>query len=170
MNENVKRTVLAGGSGFLGQVLAAHFLNAGWEAIVLTRTPGQTSVACRQVGWDARALGPWQRELEGATALVNLTGRSVIRHHDLQGPVNLVAPQPLPNHEMMSVLREVCGVPFGLPATRWMLEVGAFLLRTETELIIKSRRVIPRRLLESGFTFQFSHIQDAFPDLYGRAK
>jgi len=55
----------------------------------------------------------------------------------------------------MGTLRAVCGAPFGLPATRWMLEAGAWLLRTETELIIKSRRVIPGRLMASGFLFRF---------------
>jgi uncharacterized protein (TIGR01777 family) len=89
----------------------------------------------------------------------------LIGHNDLEGPTNLTAPNPLSNCEMMRTLRQVCGVPFGLPAASWMLEVGAFFLRTETELIIKSRRVIPGRLLESGFTFQFPTIQEAFGDL-----
>ena len=62
----------------------------------------------------------------------------LISHTDLEGPVNLAAPNPVPNREMMGTLRQVCGARFGLPATKWMLEVGAFLLRTETELIIKS--------------------------------
>jgi uncharacterized protein (TIGR01777 family) len=89
----------------------------------------------------------------------------LITRNDIRGVVNLAAPNPLPNAEMMTTLRRVCGVPFGLPATQWMLEAGAFLLRTETELIIKSRRVIPRRLLESGFQFEFPRIQEAFEDL-----
>lgn len=89
----------------------------------------------------------------------------LISHSELDGAINLAAPNPLPNDEMMRILRQVCGAPFGLPAARWMLEVGAFLLRTETELIIKSRRVIPRRLLESGFQFRFPGIHDAFADL-----
>jgi NAD dependent epimerase/dehydratase family enzyme len=92
----------------------------------------------------------------------------LIRHNQLEGPVNLAAPNPLPNREMMRTLRRVCGVPFGLPATSWMLEAGAFFLRTETELIIKSRRVIPRRLLESGFEFRFRTIREAFEDLARR--
>lgn len=92
-----------------------------------------------------------------------------ISHNDLQGPANLVAPNPLPNAEMMRTLRQVCGVPFGLPATNWMLEIGAFVLRTETELLIKSRRVIPGRLLKSGFEFQFPTSREAFGDLRKRA-
>lgn len=309
-----RRIILAGGSGFLGQTLASYFLQLGFEVIILTRSAGQIGGAGRQVAWDACTIGPWQQELEGATAVVNLTGRSVncrynapnrkeildsrvnstrvlgeairrcaeppqvwlnastatlyrhtfddawdesgqieaaaqakdafsvevgqgweqtledaqtprtrkiamrmamvlgmgknsvfpvlrrlvrlglggrmgngrqfvswihdldfcravewlIQHQDISGPVNLTAPNPLPNHEMMKTLRQVCRVPFGLPASNWMLEVGAFFLGTETELIIKSRRVIPRRLLESGFTFQFPTIREAFEGLHDR--
>ena len=86
-------------------------------------------------------------------------------HEELDGAVNIAAPEPVQNHEMMKILRRICGAPIGLPAARWMLEVGAFILRTETELIIKSRRVIPRRLLESGFQFQFPFIGQAFENL-----
>ena len=89
----------------------------------------------------------------------------LLTHDDLHGVVNLAAPKPLPNREMMATLRQICRVPFGLPATHWMLEMGAYFLRTETELIIKSRRVVPRRLLESGFQFQFPTIREAFESL-----
>jgi uncharacterized protein len=71
----------------------------------------------------------------------------------LDGPVIVAAPEPLPHAEFMRALRGAWGTRIGLPATRWMLEIGTFLLRTETELVLKSRRVHPRRLLESGFTF-----------------
>jgi NAD dependent epimerase/dehydratase family enzyme len=69
---------------------------------------------------------------------------------------------------MMQVIRRACGVALGLPASRWMLEVGAFFLRTETELVIKSRRVVPGRLLESGFAFRFPTLSAAVADLEGR--
>ena len=305
------RIIFAGGSGFLGQTLACYFQERGFEVVVLTRAPGQTGVVGRQVAWDACTLAVWLGELEGATAVVNLTGKSVncryharnrreildsrvnstrilgeaigrcaqpprvwlnastatiykhtcedpwdesgetrttpeakdafsvevasawertldeaqtprtrkvamraamvlgmgknsvfpvlrrlvrlglggkmgtgrqfvswiheadfcravdwlITHNDIRGPVNLASPNPLRNQEMMKTLRRVCRAPFGLPAARWMLEVGAFFLRTETELIIKSRRVIPRRLLESGFQFRFPTIREAFESL-----
>ncbi len=89
----------------------------------------------------------------------------LIEHDGLEGAVNLAAPNPLPNTAFMRVLREAWGVGFGLPAMEWMLEVGAVFLRTETELILKSRRVIPRRLLESGFTFRFPNWSEAAQDL-----
>jgi uncharacterized protein len=92
----------------------------------------------------------------------------LIERDDLIGPVNLAAPNPLPNAEMMQLVRQACGAPFGLPATEWMLEIGAFFLRTETELILKSRRVVPGKLLASGFQFHFPTLENALRDLEHR--
>ena len=92
----------------------------------------------------------------------------LIEHQELEGVVNLAAPNPVPYAEFMRTLRAAWGIPFGLPATRWMLEIGAFFLRTETELVLKSRRVIPGRLLPAGFTFQFPTWAEAAPDLCRR--
>ena len=306
------RIILAGGSGFLGGALAVHFLKTRNEMVVLTRSPKPRTDGAREVAWDARTLGEWTHELEGATAVINLTGRSVdcrynaknrreimesrvnstrvvgeaiarcpnpprvwlnsstatvyqhtfgephdessremdsatdakdafsvqvaqaweravnetttprtrkvllrtsmvlgrgrnsvfpvlrrltrfglggrqgsgkqfvswihesdfcravawvIGHDELAGPVNLCAPNPLPNAEMMQLFREAGNVPFGLPAPEWLLEIGAFFLRTETELMLKSRRVVSRRLAESGFKFQFPTFREALLDL-----
>ena len=311
--KNMKRMILAGGSGFLGQALARHFRRPGWELVCLSRQPagGASLPGFRELFWDGLTLGGWVSELNGATALINLAGRSVdcryharnrreimdsrvnptrllgqairqcsapppvwlnastatiyrhsldrpmdesgdigatpaardefsvsvaqaweqaffelpnpftrrvalrtamvlgsarnsvlpvllrlarwglggtmgsgkqyvswiherdfcraiewiISHEKLVGPVNLAAPQPLPNREMMRELRAAVGAPFGLPATDWMLEIGAFFLRTETELILKSRRVVPGRLLADGFAFDFSTFAEAVADL-----
>jgi uncharacterized protein (TIGR01777 family) len=92
----------------------------------------------------------------------------LIDHADLEGPVNLAAPNPVPNAEFMRTLRAAWGTGIGLPATKWMLEIGAFALRTETELILKSRRVVPGRLLQSGFRFQFPTWPEAAADLCRR--
>lgn len=307
----MNRIVLAGGSGFLGNALTAHFRKTGYEVTILTRTPTATSNGVRKVHWDIHKLGDWVGELEGATAIINLAGRSVncryhprnrrlimesrvdstrilggaiaccqvpplvwlnastatiykhtfgpawdesgeiagtpeakdefsievataweraldeavtpdtrkvamraamvlgegrnsvypmlrqlarlglggrmgdgrqfvswihetdfcraveclMTRHDFDGRVNICAPNPVTNAEMMAMVRETCGASWGLPATKWMLEVGAFMLRTETELIIKSRRVQPRRLLESGFNFQFPNLKPALEQL-----
>ena len=91
--------------------------------------------------------------------------RWLIDRHDIDGVVNVASPNPLPNAEFMRVLREACGVRFGLPAREWMLEIGAVFMRTETELILKSRRVVPARLIENGFTFKFPAWNDAARDL-----
>ncbi len=307
----MKRLLLAGGSGFLGTVLAEYFQQIGYDVAILTRSPRSRANGVREVAWDAGSPGEWVRELEGAAAVANLTGRSVdcryharnrkeildsrirsthaigeaiarcesppavwlnastatiykhtfgpawdesgeigatreakdafsievatawehafneastpetrkvalrssmvlglgrnsvfpalrrlarfglggkmgngrqfvswihqtdfcraiewiVTHPQLTGPINVAAPNPVSNTETMTIFRKVCGLPFGLPAIEWLLEFGAFFLRTETELIIKSRRVIPRCLLESGFEFYFPHLREAVEDL-----
>jgi hypothetical protein len=315
MNMNMRpHIVIAGGTGFLGRALTAYFRNAGYEIIILTRSPKTTADGIREIAWDASTAGEWTRELEGARAVINLVGRSVdcrynernrrlilysrinstrvigqaiakcetpppvwlnastatiykhtfgpawtesgetgatpaahdtfsievataweraldeaqtpltrkvalrssmvfgpgnnsvfpvlrrltrlglggrmgsgrqfvswihetdfcraldwlLTHNRLSGPVNVCAPHPLTNEEMMKMFREVLGVPLGLPAAEWMLEIGAFFLRTETELLIKSRRVVPGRLVESGFAFQFPQLRQAVEDLQTR--
>lgn len=93
----------------------------------------------------------------------------LISRDDLDGPVNICSSNPLPNREFMAILRRACGIQMGLPATRWMLEIGAVFMRTKTELILKSRRVIPRRLLMAGFQFEFRDWPEAAEDLCRRA-
>ena len=92
----------------------------------------------------------------------------LIDHTELAGAVNVASPNPLPYSEFMRELRHAAGVPVGFPATRWMLEIGTWVLRTESELVLKSRRVIPRRLLESGFAFQYVEWSDAVRELVRR--
>lgn len=309
---NNQTIILAGGSGFLGNELAKYFSVLGWQVVILTRSPKSRTDGVKEVVWDAKSLGDWVRELDGATAVVNLTGRSVdcrytaknrreimesrvnstrvvgeaiaqcknpprvwlnsstatvyqhtfgkphdessremdsatdakdafsvevaqawekaldeaktpntrkvalrtsmvlglgrnsvfpvlrrltklglggrqgsgkqfvswihvedfsraiewiIAHDELHRSINQCAPNPLPNAEMMKSFREICRMPIGLPATEWMLEIGAFFLRTETELIFKSRRVVPGRLLQSGFEFRFPTFHEALEDL-----
>ena len=304
--------ILAGGSGFLGSALAKRFCERDYEVVVLTRAPRVRVDNIKELSWDGKRLGEWVKLVEGADAVINLTGRSVdcrytaanrrvivasrvdstrvlgeaiarcakpprvwlnsssatiykhtfttpmdearemgetpeakdefsvevirkweqaleqastpathkvalritmvfgatggvfpvlrrlarfglggrmgsgrqfvswihiadflrtvewlLAHDDFSGPVNLAAPNPVPNAEMMRFMREVVGVPFGLPATERMLEVGALLLRTESELILKSRRVVPGRLLVAGFQFQFPEMRAAMQALAG---
>jgi len=92
----------------------------------------------------------------------------LIEREDVGGAVNLASPNPLPYKDFMASLRRAWGTRIGLPATRWMLEMGAFLLRTETELVLKSRRVVPGRLLQEGFLFDFPDWQKAAEELCAR--
>ena len=307
-----RRLVIAGGTGFLGQLLARWFDRPGWNVAILARHPVQAPTSGRAIVWDGRSIGDWAAELDGAHALINLAGRSVnCRYHarnrsailrsrvestrvlgeaiarcshpprvwlnsstatiykhshdramdelsgiiegtpaakdlfsievakawekalaeaatphtrklalrtamvfsttpgtvyrvlrrlvrfglggpmaggrqyvswlhetdfcravewliqleDLDGAVNLAAPHPVTNREMMQTIRRVLHTPVGLPASRWMLEVGTFLMRSETELVIKSRRVIPTRLTIAGFDFEFPELAPAIEDL-----
>ena len=94
--------------------------------------------------------------------------RWLIARDDTEGPVNVAAPHPLPNAAFMRALRAAWGARFGLPATRWMLEAGALALQTESELVLKSRRVVPGRLLGAGFAFAHPDWPDAARDLCAR--
>lgn len=114
---------------------------------------------------DGRQFVSWIHEADFVRAVAWL-----IEHESIHGAVNLAAPHPLPNAAFLRELRRAWGIPAGLPSARWMLEIGAFLLRTETELILKSRYVIPARLLEDGFRFEFSQWTEAARYLCARWK
>ena len=305
------KIILAGGSGFLGSVLADYFAGKGAEVVILTRKPKTRAGSIREVRWDGLGVGDWIKELEGARALINLAGISVncryharnrkllldsrlnstrvlgeavarcdhpppvwlnsstatiykhtfgpawdesgeiggcaeakdifsvhiatewervfneastprtrkvalrsamvlghaknsvlpnllrlgrlglggslagglqfvswiheedfcravewiLEHDEVTGVANLAAPNPVTNAEFMATIRKICHAPFGLPAPHWLLEVGAFFLRTETELLIKSRRVVPGKLLAEGFTFRHPHLLRAVEQL-----
>jgi len=112
---------------------------------------------------DGRQFVSWIHDQDFIRAIYWL-----IDHNELQGPVNLASPNPVPNADFMRSLRKAWGIGIGLPASKWMIEIGAFFLRTESELILKSRRVIPGRLLNSGFEFQFPTWPEAAADLCHR--
>lgn len=105
----------------------------------------------------------WIHESDFARAVEFIISRS-----EFSGVINIASPNPLPNRDFMCILREACGASFGMPLSKWMIEVGAFFRRTESELILKSRRVIPRRLLAAGFRFEYPEWPAAARDLIGR--
>jgi uncharacterized protein len=102
----------------------------------------------------------WIHETDFARAVEFL-----IEHEELAGPVNISAPNPVPNREFMEALRDAWGMPNGLPAPAPLIEIGAFFLRTESELVLKSRRAVPGRLLGAGFEFEFPDWPEAAEDL-----
>jgi uncharacterized protein len=304
----IRKIVLAGGSGYIGTVLAQYFNAKAQEIVILSRQEAAASGSVRWVRWDGRQAGDWVQELEGADLLVNLCGKNVncrytpenrqailrsrleptealglaisqlqdppkcwiqfasatiyrhaedrpqdeqegeigtgfsvdvctawedvfwkqhagktrkivlrvslvlgrgdgvfprlknlvraglggqqghgrqmvswIHEDDLaritewcyeqgkDGAVyNATAPEPLMNHVLMKAFRKAYGIPVGLPAPKWLLEIGAALIGTETELILKSRWVVPRRLQEEGFRFQYARAEHAVDELMSR--
>ena len=105
----------------------------------------------------------WIHEFDFVNAM-----RWLIQQPALSGAVNVSSPNPLPYSDFMRELRKAVHMPIGLPATRWMLEIGALVMRSETELVLKSRRVVPTRLLESGFSFGFPEWSAAVNELVTR--
>jgi uncharacterized protein (TIGR01777 family) len=161
----------------------------GWEeAFFSTATPHTRKVAIRSAitfspdrggvfdvlsGLVRRGLGgshglgdqfvSWIHETDFARAVDLL-----ITREELTGVVNLASPNPLRNRDFMRALREAWGIRTGLPAPGWMLEIGTWLMRTESELVLKSRRVVPGRLLAAGFQFIFPEWPAAARELVGR--
>jgi uncharacterized protein (TIGR01777 family) len=105
----------------------------------------------------------WIHEVDLARAFEFL-----IERDELCGPVNVCAPEPLPQRDFAQALRRAWGVPVGLPAARWMVALGALFLNGDSELVLKSRRVEPTRLLDAGFSFRFPTWPEASRDLVER--
>lgn len=300
----MSKLIIAAGTGFLGQVLVNHFKDKFEEIVILTRGKSKTADGIKYVNWNAKTFSGWEKELENATVLINLAGKSVdcrytkenkkeillsriestkvlnkavlncrippkhwlnsstatiyrfsldkemdevngetgndfsmnvalswekaffktetpntlktalrtsivlgknggaliplkklakigfggkqgkgnqfvswiheedfanaidfIIQKELTGKINIVAPKPIQNSDFMFKLRKSAGAPFGIPLHKTLLEIGSFCIRTETELILKSRNVVPKRLLENGFEFKFGNIDDTFKNL-----
>jgi uncharacterized protein len=138
------------------------------SAIVMSPIPGSAfaiysnlvrmSLGGRQ--GNGRQFVSWVHETDFARAVEFLA-----YHEEIEGPVNIASPNPLPNRDFMRELRDAWGMPNGLPAPRPLLAIAAAIMRTETELVLKSRRVIPGRLLQAGFEFQFPTWPQAVEDL-----
>ncbi|MBU8729178.1 TIGR01777 family oxidoreductase [Cytobacillus oceanisediminis] len=84
---------------------------------------------------------------------------------ELSGVFNCSSPQPVSNRELMKELRKTLNVPFGLPSPKWMLEIGSLLIKTETELVLKSRWVLPDRLEREGYTFTFKTLDKTLQNI-----
>ncbi len=109
---------------------------------------------------NGRQFVSWIHEADFARAVEFLIARD-----DMEGPVNIASPNPETNREFMATLREAWNMPNGLPIPAPFMEIGAFFLRTETELVLKSRRVIPTRLVNAGFKFEFPYWPHAAEEL-----
>jgi uncharacterized protein len=112
---------------------------------------------------DGRQYVSWIHEIDFIRSI-----RWLIDREHLDGAVNLASPDPRPHREFMAILRQAWGTSFGLSGTKWMMEIAAFLHRTESELILKSRRVVPGRLLADGFAFQYPEWPGAAEELCRR--
>ncbi len=105
----------------------------------------------------------WIHEEDVARSIEWIAG-----HTDVEGVYNCAAPNPVSNKKFMNVLRTITDNKFALPAYDWMLEIGAALIGTETELILKSRWVLPTKFLNEGFTFKYPLLEDAVQDIVSK--
>lgn len=141
------------------------------SAMVMSPVPGSTfaiysNLVRMSLGGkqgNGRQFVSWIHEFDFARAVEFLIDRE-----DIDGPVNIAAPHPLPNRDFMRELRDAWGVPNGIPAPWPLLALAALVMRTETELVLKSRRVVPGKLLQAGFQFEFSSWLQAAADLVAR--
>ena len=140
-------------------------------AIVLGNEPGSVFDYLRRISWlglggrmgSGRQKMSWLHVDDFCRAVEWMIGRD-----ELQDFYNLSAPNPTDNAGCMAGFRKIAGRNFGLPATKWMLEIGTWLMRSETELVLKSRWVLPKRLQSDGFEFQWSDFEKALEHLEGR--
>jgi uncharacterized protein (TIGR01777 family) len=145
-----------------------------FETLPIRRIASRTSIV---LGWDGAALpalkslvkfglGGQQGDGKQFCSWIHIEDfcRAVewlLQNEKATGPYNVTAPVPLPNKDFMKVLSEKLHMPFGLPSPKWLLELGAFIIRTETELVLKSRKVYPKRLLDEGFIFLHEDLDHA---------
>jgi uncharacterized protein len=87
---------------------------------------------------------------------------------EMTGVINIVSPEPIANADFMQKLQKAVGIPFGIPINTILLKIGAAIIRTETELVLKSRNVIPKKLLANGFKFKFGNLDNAFQNLVSK--
>jgi hypothetical protein len=138
------------------------------SAIVMSPVPGSAFAVLSnlvRVGLggtqgNGRQYVAWIHEQDYARAVEFL-----VEHDEMQGPVNMAAPGPLVNREFMAALRDAWDMPNGLPAPALLIQLGTFLMRTESELVLKSRPVVPRHLLDAGFEFEFPQWPEAAENL-----
>lgn len=108
---------------------------------------------------DGKQFVSWIHEKDFARAI------EFIIEKELSGSINVVSTKPIRNEEFMKKLQKAIGIPFGLPIPKSLLEFGAKMIKTETELVLKSRNVIPKRLTENGFEFEFGDLEKTFKNL-----
>jgi NAD dependent epimerase/dehydratase family enzyme len=165
------KIIIPGGTGRVGSVLARALHDEGHEVVVLSRR--RPALPWRVADWDGVTLGPWSTEVDGSDVVINLAGRDVNCRYTAGNRQAILESRTQSTRivgEAKSRSRRPPHTWFGLPATEWMAAIGAFFMRTETELVLKSRRVVPGRLLQHGFTFRYPAWPAAAMDLCGRSR
>ncbi|TXK17575.1 epimerase [Homoserinibacter sp. GY 40078] len=155
--------VLGDGSALSPLIALARFGLGGpqWD------TPWFCTRARRASGTQHEFRSRWGRQMFSWVHLDDVAEAldHIETHPELSGTVNLASPNPVTSAEAMREIRHAIGMPVGIPAPRPVLEIGAWMIRTETELLLKSRWVVPQRLIESGYRFRHPEIAEAIRDV-----
>lgn len=179
------QVVITGGTGFIGRSLANQLRESGYTCTLIGRSEPKELDGHAFARWDGRTFGDWARALEEASAVVNLAGRTVdcIKSPDnidqiLRSRIESTAavgealtqldnpPHPVNNKDFMKTLRQAAGIPIGLPAPEMLVRFGATnIFRTDPELALYGRYVVPQRLLNEGFAFRFPELKQALEEL-----
>jgi uncharacterized protein (TIGR01777 family) len=101
----------------------------------------------------------WIHEEDFARAIEFIIDKKIV------GVINIVSPKPIKNNDFMKTLRKSLNVAIGIPVGERLLKIGAKLIGTESELVLKSRNVIPKRLTENGFDFEYGDLKKTFDNL-----
>ncbi|MFI2564339.1 TIGR01777 family oxidoreductase [Paenarthrobacter sp. NPDC018779] len=171
-------------SGELGRGFSVSVARAWEDELAAAVVPATRKVPLRiaiVLGGDGGVMGPFRNLARGGLGghmgpgtqkfswihVEDLFRAVLFIHHRpaLSGPVNAASPYPVDNRELMTLVRQSLGMPFGLPTPKWLLELGAVMIRTETELVLKSRWVEPRRLLDAGFAFEHPSLAGALNEI-----
>lgn len=163
----LRATIVLGDGGALQPLrmltrlgLGGPQLDGWWPISRARRTAG---TAHRRGSSGGRQMFSWVH-IEDVARVIDF----LEQHPELDGPLNVAAPNPVDNREFMASVRRVLNAPFGLPAFRWMLEIGSLGIRTESELVLKSRWVLPARLQAAGFEFVYPDLEPALRDSFNR--
>lgn len=163
----LRTAIVLGHRGVLGPIrrlaqlgLGGPQLDGRWPITANRRASG---TAHRSGARGGRQRFSWIHIEDVARIIDFLEEASVV-----EGAVNASAPSPVENRDLMAAVRRELGVPFGLPAPRWMLEIGSAAIRAETELVLKSRWVLPGKLTEDGFDFHYPELAPAIQEALAR--
>lgn len=161
----LRSTIVLGHGGVLGPVrdlarfgLGGPQYDGRWPVSAARRAAGTGHLPGARRG---RQRFSWVH-IEDVSRIIDFLERNPA----LEGPVNAASPHPVDNVEFMVTVRRALGARIGVPMPRWMLELGAIGMRTETELILKSRWVLPEKLTAAGFEFRYPFLEDAIRESF----
>ncbi|MFD1019598.1 TIGR01777 family oxidoreductase [Thalassobacillus hwangdonensis] len=173
--------------GEIGEGFSVNVATNWEDTFFSMETPKTRKVALRTaivLGEDGGVMEPYRNLVKFGLGGIQGSGRQMFswihiedlyqitrflhERTELEGVFNCSAPEPVTNKELMQLMRIYGGRSFGLPAPKWMLEIGSVAIRTETELVLKSRWVIPERLQQAGFTFAYPDLESTLEDLLAK--